>query len=284
MSRSELFRRMRKSAFFMIGITICIVIILLAVFAPYITSYDPSEVDLMQKFIAPEFFSKGLKGHILGTDAVGQDILARLLYGARISLVIAVCAVLCSCVIGTFLGLVGGFFGKKVDMIVVALSDIQLSLPTMVLAIAIMAVLGASSVNLLIVMSLTGWVAYARMSRSTVMSLRDTDFIRAAQVLGASKKRILFKELLPNCITPLVIQASQQLGFVIMMEAGLSYLGCGVPATTPTWGTMISDGRSYITFAPWTVLVPGLALMITVLAFNFLGDGLQDILDPKNRS
>lgn len=284
MSKKELLRRMRKSAFFMVGASICIIIVILSLFAPYITSYEPSGVNLLEKLIKPEYFSNGLNGHVFGTDAVGQDILTRLLYGARISLTIAVCAVLCSCIIGTLLGLVGGYFGGKVDLIVVALSDIQLSLPTMILAIAIMAVLGASSINLLIVMSLTGWVGYARMARSTVMSLCETDFIRAAKVLGASKTRILFKELLPNCITPLIIQASQQIGFVIMMEAGLSFLGCGVPATTPTWGTMISDGRSYITYAPWTVLVPGIALMITVLAFNFLGDGLRDILDPKNKS
>ena len=283
MSKRELLRRMGKSAFFMVGITICLIIVLLAIFAPYITPFSPTKVNLVDKFIAPEFFSKGTQGHVFGTDAVGQDILARLLYGARISLVIAVCAVLCSCVIGTVLGLIGGYFGGKVDLIVVSLSDIQLSLPTMMLAIAVMAVLGASAVNLLIVMSLTGWVAYARMARSTVMSIRESDFIRASQVLGASKRRILFRELLPNCVTPIIIQASQQVGFVIMMEAGLSFLGCGVPATTPTWGTMISDGRAYITYAPWTVLVPGVALMITVLAFRFLGDGLRDSLYPKKK-
>ena len=284
MSKKELFRRMRKSAFFMVGIIICVLIILLAVFAPYITPYSPTKVNIREKFVPPQFLSNGPGGHIFGTDAVGQDIFSRLLFGARISLTIAVLAVLCSCAIGTILGLVGGNFGGKIDMMIVALSDIQLSLPTMMLAIAVMAVLGANTINLFIVMSLTGWVGYARMARSTVMALRETDFVRAAHVIGASQSHILFHELLPNCITPIIIQASQQIGFVIMMEAGLSFLGCGVPATTPTWGTMISDGRSYITYAPWTVLVPGIALMITVLAFNFLGDGLRDVLDPRNKN
>lgn len=284
MSRQELFRRMRKSIFFLVGFAIIAIIVLLAIFAKYVTPFEPDAVDLTKRLTPPDFFSKGSSGYILGTDAVGQDILTRLLYGARISFSIAACVVLISSVMGTLLGLIAGYFGGTTDMIIMRLAEVQLSLPSMMLAIAVMAVLGASATNLLIVMSITSWVGYARMARSNVMSLRETEFVKASHVLGASHMHIIIKQLLPNVLTPLIIQASQQIGMVITMEASLSFLGCGVPPTTPTWGQMISDGRTYITFAPWTVLAPGLALMVTVLAFNFLGDGIRDVLDPKNNT
>ena len=283
MSRKELFRRMRKSKFFIIGSIIVIFLVLCAVFGPMIINWNPTKVSLRERLVSPRWFADGLKGHILGTDGVGQDILSHIFSGARISLWVAFCGVSIPCIIGTTLGLLAGYYGGKVDMLVMRLIDIQQSMPAMILAIAVMAVLGASLTNLIMVLVITGWVGHARMARATVMKVRDQEFIRASKVLGATDRHIIFTQILPNCLTPLIIQASMQVGQVITMEASLSFLGCGVPPTVPTWGMMISDGRTYLTTAPWTALIPGFALMLTVLGFNFLGDGVRDVLDPKNK-
>ncbi len=283
MSRKELFRRMRKSQFFMIGFSLSLIIVLLALIAPYIIRFDPEKVNLAQKLIAPEWFAHGLSGHILGTDGVGEDIFSRLLIGSRASLLIAFAGVVIPLIIGSVLGLISGYYGGLVDDIIMRIGDVQMSLPAMMLAIVVMAVLGASTANLVIVVSLSGWVRFARITRASVLSIRDSEFVKASVVLGASDRHILFTQILPNCLTPLIISASQSLGQNVLLEAGLSYLGCGVPLPHPSWGSMISDGRTYITYAPWTVIVPGMALMITVLAFNFLGDGIRDVLDPRNK-
>ncbi len=283
MSRKELFRRMRKSQFFMIGFVLSLIIVLLALLAPYIIRFDPEKVNLAQKLIAPEWFSHGLSGHILGTDGVGEDIFSRLLIGSRASLLIAFAGVVIPLIIGSVLGLISGYYGGLVDDIIMRIGDVQMSLPAMMLAIVVMAVLGASTANLVIVVSLSGWVRFARITRASVLSIRDSEFVKASVVLGASDRHILFTQILPNCLTPLIISASQSLGQNVLLEAGLSYLGCGVPLPHPSWGSMISDGRTYITYAPWTVIVPGMALMVTVLAFNFLGDGIRDVLDPRNK-
>ncbi len=283
MSRKELFRRMRKSKFFIIGLLIVLFLVLLAVFGPMLTPYNPTKVNLRERLISPKWLADGLSGHIFGTDGVGQDILSRLMSGARISLLVAFFGVAIPCVIGVTLGLLAGYYGGKLDMLVMRAIDVQLSMPQTLLAIAVMAVLGASVGNLLLVVTITGWPGHARMARATVLKMRDSEFIKASRVLGASDRHIIFTQILPNCLTPLIILFSQQLGQVILMEASLSFLGCGVPPTVPTWGMMISDGRTYITNAPWTVVVPGMALMLTVLGFNFLGDGIRDVLDPKNK-
>lgn len=283
MSKKELLRRMGKSKFFIIGLAIVLFLVLMAVFGPMLTPYDPTKVSLRERLVSPRWFLDGLGGHIFGTDGVGQDILSRLMSGARISLMVAFFGVAIPCVIGVTLGLLAGYYGGKLDMLIMRMIDVQLSMPQTLLAIAVMAVLGASVTNLLLVVTVTGWVGHARMARATVLKMRDSEFIRASKVLGASNRHIIFTQILPNCLTPLIILFSQQLGQVVLMEASLSFLGCGVPPTVPTWGMMISDGRTYITNAPWTVVVPGIALMITVLGFNFLGDGIRDVLDPKSK-
>ncbi len=283
MKKSELLRRMGKSKFFIIGMIIAVLVIIAAFTSPLFVVYDPIQSDLRKRLISPEFLQNGMGGHVLGTDALGQDIFTRLVIGCRISLLIAAAGVLIPAVIGTALGAVAGYFGGAVDNVIMRVCDIQLSIPTMVLAITVMAIFGNSVPNLLLVLAVVGWTSYTRVVRGSVMGIRNSEFIQASRVLGASNGRILLTQILPCVLTPLIILMSQQIGFVILTEANLSFLGMGVPLPNPSLGSMIADGREYIATAPWTVVVPGVTLMIIVLAFNFLGDGIRDILDPKNK-
>ncbi|WP_312427337.1 ABC transporter permease [Lacrimispora sp.] len=283
MKKSELFRRMKKSKFFIIGSLIAVIVILAAFTSPLFVVHDPIQSDLRKRLISPEFLAGGIHGHILGTDALGQDIFTRLVMGCRISLLIAAAGVLIPAVIGTALGAIAGYFGGAIDNVIMRICDIQLSIPTMVLAITVMAIFGNSVPNLLLVLAVVGWTSYTRVVRGSVMGIRNSEFIQASRVLGASNSRILITQILPCVLTPLIILMSQQIGFVILTEANLSFLGMGVPLPQPSLGSMIADGREYIATAPWTVVVPGVTLMIIVLAFNFLGDGVRDILDPKNK-
>ncbi len=286
MSRKELFRRMRKSKCFVIGLIMVMMVILFALIGPLFTSYDPNQASFSERLVSPTYFSapaEGANRHILGTDPLGRDMLSRLMSGARTSLFIAIVCVVIPMIIGTILGISAGYFGGLSDMIIMRISDIMQAIPQMILAVTIMSLLGASVKNLIIVLCATSWFQFCRMGRGNVLSLRGQEFVSAARALGASNRRIMFNEILPNILTPLIVQASNLFGAVILTEASLSYLGMGVPMDIPSWGAMISDGRQYIATHPWTVLVPGVALMFTVLAFNFLGDGVRDILDPKSK-
>jgi peptide/nickel transport system permease protein len=274
---------MRKSYFFVIGSILVFLIIATSILSPYIAPYDPVKSDLVMRLHEPDWFSKGWKGHILGTDPLGQDILSRLMVGSRVSLKISFSVVIATALIGTVLGIIAGFFGGVADTIIMRISDIQVSIPPMVLAIAVMAVLGNSTLNLILVLVFTRWVQYARVVRGNVMMIRNLEFIHASTVLGSSKFRIMFTQILPNVLTALIIVMSQEFGRTILTESSLSFLGLGVPPPAPSWGVMIADGREYLSTAPWVVIAPGIALMIAMLAFNFLGDGVRDVLDPKNK-
>ncbi|MGE5613218.1 MAG: ABC transporter permease [Bacillota bacterium] len=280
----ELALRLLSSKFFVIGGIIILVLLILSFISPYIIVHDPEKADLTKRLMKPEGFANGWSGHILGTDAMGQDILTRLLIGSRISFRVAFTAVAISSVIGVMLGIVSAYYGGFIDNLIMRFGDIQLSIPSMMLAVAVVAVLGTDLNNLILVLIITSWMQYARVVRSNVLIIKSMEFISASKALGASDLWIMFRQIFPNILTPLLILVSQQLGFMILMEAGLSFLGLGVPPPTPSWGVMISDGRSYITIAPWVVVIPGMALMIAVLGFNFLGDGLRDALDPKMRN
>lgn len=284
MSAKELWRRMRKSSFFMIGSVLVLLIIVIALISPYIVAHDPIKSNLRLRLQPPDYFSKGWSGHVLGTDPLGQDVLTRLLIGSRVSLYISFTSVIVTAIFGTILGIVAGYYRGIVDNVIMRIGDIQVSIPHTVLAIAIMAVLGNSVNNLIMVLIFTRWVQYARVVRGNVLSIRNTEYISAARVLGARNSRIMFKEILPNVLTSLIIVMSQQFGQAILTESALSFLGLGVPPPAPSWGVMIADGREYIATAPWVVLSSGVALMIAVLAFNFLGDGVRDVLDPKNKN
>ena len=279
MNIKDLLRRMRKSKFFMLGLLGIIIITVVCFASPLFIKYKPLNVDLTMRLNAPEWFT----GHIFGTDALGRDVLSRLLMGGRTSLIIAVSVVIVTTVFGLILGLIAGYYSGFADVVLMRISDIMSALPGLLLAICVVAVLGGSITNLIIVLSITSWVMVARVVRSTTLSIRTTEFISATKVMGMPDIKIIFSEVLPNVISPVIITATQHFGGIILTEAAMSYLGLGIPTPNPSWGNMISEGREYIAQAPWVVIVPGISLMLTVLAVNFLGDGLNDILNPKNQ-
>lgn len=285
MKFSTILRKMRKSTLFMIGFSLMIIIVLLCATASQWTNWDPIVSKLTLRLKPPDWFANGgLAGHPLGTDPLGRDVLTRLLVGGWTSLRIAFIVTMISMTIGTVIGLITGYFGGIVDLVIMRICDVLMSIPNLILAIVIVAVLGSSMFNLIFTLSAVGWVSTARLVRSVVLRMKHQEFIAASKILGASTPRILFKEVFPNTITQLMIAASSYFGGTILVETNLSYLGMGVPIPQPSWGNMISDGRQYLAAAPWVVMAPGVALMLTVLAFNFIGDGIRDVFDPKNKN
>ena len=254
-----------------------ILICLVAVFAPQICGdVDPTAGDLSQAIMAPS------AEHRFGTDKMGRDIFARVIYGARSSLSATLILVAVILVIGTLLGIISGYFGGWVDAVIMRIADMMIAFPGLVLAIAVAGILGPSMRNAVIAISLVSWPKYARLARSLVMKIRHTDFVAAAQVTGSKTGYMLWKYMLPNTITTLVITAATDIGSMMMELAALSFLGFGAQPPTPEWGKMLNDGRTLIQTAPWTMIYPGLAIFITVVVFNMLGDSLRDILDPKS--
>ena len=274
---------MRKSKFFIAGAVIVGIIIVLAIISPLIIVHNPIGLNLKLRLTPPDFFSKGWSGFIFGADPLGQDVLTRLLIGSRMSLLISVTTVVATAFVGTVLGIISGYYARSIDMVLMRIADIQMSIPPIILGIAVIAVLGTSVTNLIIVLIVTGWPQYTRVVRGNVLAIRNVEFIKASKALGASGLRIMFTQVLPNVLTSLIILMSQMFGRIILVEASMSFLGLGVPLPTPSWGSMISDGREYLTTAPWVVVAPGCALMLAVLGFNFLGDGVRDVLDPKSK-
>ena len=265
----------------MIGLLVVLGILVVTIFAPQIVLFDPLKNSLFERLQKPDWFSKGMAGHILGTDELGRDVFTRLLTGAQISLIIAAAVTSIQIILGTVLGVVSGYIGGWVDVLIMRVCDIFLALPSMLVAIALMAVLGASIPNLIFILSITGWVQFCRVTRNNVKIIRSMEFVSAEKVMGASRFRIMFKQILPNVTTDILVLASQRFGYTISTEATLSFLSLGVAEPMPSWGNMIASGRDFLSTCPWLIFAPGLALMVTVLAFNFLGDGLRDVLDPK---
>lgn len=254
-----------------------ILICLVAIFAPQICGdVDPAAGDLTQAIMPPS------AEHRFGTDKMGRDIFARVIYGARSSLSGTLILVAVILVLGTFLGIISGYFGGWVDAIIMRIADMMIAFPGLVLAIAVAGILGPSMRNAVIAIALVSWPKYARLARSLVMKIRHTDFVAAATVTGSRTGYMLRKYMLPNTITTLVITAATDIGTMMMELAALSFLGFGAQPPTPEWGKMLNDGRTLIQTAPWTMIYPGLAIFITVVVFNMLGDALRDILDPKS--
>ena len=271
----EVFMRMLRNKTGMIGLVVVVIIIILCVAAPLFSRWDPYAMSLFDRFKTPS------AEHIMGTDDYGRDIWTRLLYGGRISLLIAVGATIISTMIGMIMGSVSGYFGGKVDLIITRFMDILQSIPSLLLAIAISSALGSGAFNTMLAISTGGIAGGGRVMRSTVMSIRDNEFVEAARATGASNFRIIMKEILPNTIAPLIINASLGIGGNIMQISGLSFIGLGVQAPTPEWGSILAVGKTYIRdFFP-LVLFPALFLALTILAFNLLGDAFRDALDPK---
>ena len=269
----------RRTALF--GLAVVAVVILSAVGAPLVTVFDPIEQDINQRLKEPGWRNAAGQAHVLGTDHLGRDILARIIYGSRVALVVGLSAVLISGVLGMAIGLVSGYFGGKVDDFFMRLADIQLAFPFILLAIAVIGVLGPSLRNIIVVIGVSSWVVYARVVRSEVLSIREREFVQAAIALGSRDGRVVLRHVLPNAFTPWLVVATLDMARVIVIESALSFLGLGVQPPTPTWGGMLADGRVYLSTAWWLATFPGLAILVTVLGINLLGDGLRDTLDPR---
>jgi dipeptide transport system permease protein len=263
------------------GLAVIVVLILLALFADFVAPHSPI-ITNNAVFLKPPFWQQG--GSIvypLGTDAIGRDILSRLIHGARLSLLIGIAVVTLSVVAGTILGLVAGFFRGVVEIAIMRLMDITLTLPSLLLAIVIVAILGPGLMNAMLAVAIVLLPHYVRIARAAVISEVSKDYITAAKVAGAGRLRLMFKEVLPNCTAPLIVQATLGISTAILDAAALGFLGLGAQPPLPEWGTMLADAREFVLRAWWVVTLPGLAILVTVLAFNLLGDGLRDALDPK---
>lgn len=256
---------------------LAILLVLMAIFAPQVThGVDPTKGSLADAIIAPS------KDHIFGTDKMGRDIFTRVVYGARVSLVAAFGVVGLSFLIGAVLGIISGYFRGIVDAVIMRIADMMVSFPGLVLAMAVAGILGASIKNAIIAVSAVTWPKYARLARSLVLKIRDRDYVSAAVVTGSKTLYILLRYMLPNALPTLVITAATDIGGLMLELAGLSFLGFGAVAPTPEWGLMLSEGRAYMQTAPWLMVFPGLAIFVTVVIFNMLGDSLRDILDPRS--
>lgn len=271
--------RQRKTA--VIGLVILVGLIATAVFAPVLAPYDPEDQDLRNRLKPPGTSDADGLVHILGTDHLGRDVLSRSIYGARLSLSVGVSAVLIGGTIGLVVGLMSGYSDGPVDAILMRAVDVQLAFPFMLLALTIVAILGPSIFNVVLVLAVTSWTAYAKVVRSSVLSVKKQIYVEAAQAIGASRWRIVFLHILPNILSPFIVVATFQVSRLIITESSLSFLGLGVPTDIATWGGMLSDGREYLTDAWWIAVFPGIMLLLASLSINFVGDGIRDAMDPK---
>lgn len=265
-----------KKAWF--GAITLLVIVLAAIFAPLLTSYPPQLIDMMSFQVGPS------AEHILGTDSVGRDVWSRLLYGARVSLLVSLVAVTINVVVGSLLGAIAGYFGGSVDQIIMRISDSILAFPLLILVIVAVAIWGSSLLNLVIVIGLMSWPSTARIVRGQVLSIRNEDYVAAATTIGASRSRIIRTHILPNTLAPIIVIATFDAASIVLLEGSLSFLGLGVQPPNPSWGNMLSDAQSLVTLEsmPWLWLPPGLAIAFTVLSLNFLGDALREAFDPTS--
>lgn len=263
------------------GLAIVVMVLLMALFAPWIAPYPPDLTNNAAFLKPPAWQEGGSRAYLLGTDAIGRDILSRLMHGARLSLVIGIAVVTLSVVVGTVLGLVAGYFKGILEISIMRMMDIILTLPSLLLAIVIVAILGPGLVNAMLAVAIVVLPHYVRITRAAVIAETSRDYVTAARMTGAGHIRLMFSEVLPNCTAPLIVQASLGISTAILDAAALGFLGLGAQPPSPEWGTMLADAREFVLRAWWVVTFPGLAILITVLAFNLLGDGLRDALDPK---
>ena len=276
--RSKVAGNARHNPLAAVGVVLVIVFVIFAIFAPWIAPQDPAAIDL------PSRLTTASHAHWFGTDELGRDILSRTIYGARISMAVGSCVVLMSLALGLLIGSVAGYYGGAIDRFVnIVLMNAFLSLPGILIAIAFVAFRGPGILNLVIALSLGGWVGYARLVRGQVLAAREREFVEAARALGATDLRIIVLHILPNIIQPVIVQAAIGMAGAILAEATMSFLGLGVPPPTASWGAMLNDGRAHLFDAPHLVVVPAIAVMLAVLSFNFIGDALRDYLDPRSR-
>jgi peptide/nickel transport system permease protein len=267
---------------FLLPVAVLLMLVIMAVFAPRIAPYDPLQTSLTQR-LAPPAFAGGTEAHLLGTDKLGRDVLSRIIYGSRVSLGVSVLVILITSIVGTALGILGGYQGGWLDSFLMRITDISLAFPGILIALLLAVTLGPSFTTVVLAISLLGWAPYARLIRGEVLKLRNADFVLQARIIGCSPMRIMVTHIFPNIVNPLLILATLSVGLIILVESALSYLGAGIPPPTPTWGSMVADGRGLIDTAWWISFFPGLAIGMVVLAGNFLGDWLRDRLDPRLR-
>jgi peptide/nickel transport system permease protein len=277
-------RRALKHYGFVIGGGIVLATILFAVFAPLLTSFDPYEQNLTQRLVPPVWDARGSWEHLLGTDALGRDYLTRLLYGARISLIVGFGAATIAGVIGSALGLIGGYFGGRIDAFVMYLVNVKLALPGVLVALSVISVLGGSVLVVTLVLGFLFWDRYAVVTRSVTQQVRANDYVTAAEAVGASRVRIIASEILPNVLNHIIVVASLEMAIAILVEAALSFLGLGIPPPTPSWGLMVAEGRNHMFFQPYLIAIPGVAIFALVIAINMMGDGIRDITAPEGRN
>lgn len=257
------------------GLIIIMIVLLLAIIAPWIAPYDPDAVNVKAILLSPS------AEHWMGTDGLGRDVLSRMLFGARISLLVGFVAVGIATAIGVFLGAIAGFYRGWVDIVVMRLVDVMLSIPTFFLILAVIAFLTPSIWNIMIVIGLTSWMGVTRLVRAEFLSLREREFVLSAKTLGANDFRLIFLHLLPNSLTPIIVSTILGIASAVLVESGLSFLGLGVQPPQASWGNILTDGKEYIQFAWWLSLFPGMAILVTVLGYNLLGEGLRDAMDPR---
>lgn len=271
------FRRFLRARMAPVGLIICLLVIIAAVFAPFIAPFDPAKTDILHALQRPN------KNHWLGTDDLGRDIFSRVIYGSRVSLLVGIIAVGAALLIGTIIGVAAGYFGGGVDNVAMRLMDSVLAFPALVLAISVAAVLGAGIKAPMIAIAVVYVPTFARVARGQVLATKEQEFVLAAHTIGSGHNRVMFRHILPNIAAPLIVQTSLSVAFAILAEASLSFLGLSVSPPTASWGRMVSEGRQYLQGAPWLVFGPGIAIFLTVMGLNFVGDALRDALDPRLR-
>jgi peptide/nickel transport system permease protein len=271
-----MFKKALSNPLALAGFIIILLIFVLAMLAPFIAPYDPNEINVKALLLGPSM------QHWMGTDGLGRDVLSRMLHGGRISLLVGLVAVGISTLIGILLGAIAGFYRGWVDVLIMRLVDVMLSIPSFFLILAVIAFLTPSIINIMIVIGLTSWMGVTRLVRAEFLSLCEREYVMASRTLGARDYRLIFKHLLPNSLTPIIVSAVLGVAGAVLMESGLSFLGLGVQAPQASWGNILTDGKEYIQFAWWLSLFPGLAILITVLGYNLLGEGLRDALDPRS--
>ena len=277
-------RRVRGHQGMIIGSVIVVSVLLIALLAPLLAPHDPYQQDLLKRLVPPVWGSRGSWEHVLGTDHLGRDYLSRLIYGARISLLIGIGAALISGIIGTIMGVMAGYFGGRVDMIVTFMITVRLSMPVVLVALAVVAIVGGSLQVVIAVLGLLLWDRFAVVMRSSTLQIRSMDYVAAARAVGCSTSRVLMTEVMPNVVNNLIVITTIEIAHAIILEAALSFLGLGVQPPMPSWGLMVSEGKDMMLFEPWLITIPGVALFLLVLAINLMGDGVRDITAPENRN
>jgi peptide/nickel transport system permease protein len=276
-----MWRSLRRARLALVGAVVLALVLLMGTTAPWLAPQNPAETNILDRLKPPGFVDGLGRAHYLGTDQLGRDILSRLMYGARISLLVGISAVLISGCLGVTLGLVSGYYGRWADDVIMRIADIQLAFPSILLYIAVLAVLGPGLIKVIAVLGVTGWVTYGRVARGQVLSVREQEYVQAGRALGCREARLIVRHLLPNIVGAVIVVGSLAVASNIIAEASLSFLGLGVPPSVPTWGSMLAEARDYVRDAWWPVTFPGLAIMLTVLSINALGDWLRDYLDPR---